>query len=226
MDDVGSAIWPLFELGVSTPRLRLRYVDDDLGERLAELAALGIHDPATMPFSEPWTDASPPELQRNTVRYYWRCRAETGCDAWAVNLAAFDHREQLVGACCLEAQNFRQSRTASTGSWIGRSFQRRGLGREMREAGLHLLFAGLGAERVVTQAWHDNVASLAVTRSLPYTLVGSGEELRRDRPDTLLTFSMARDQWQSFRRNDIKLVGTAATRQFLGLTPAGKGLGH
>jgi len=189
---VGSAIWPLFELGVSTPRLRLRYVDDDLGERLAELAALGIHDPANMPFSEPWTDASPPELQRNTVRYYWRCRAETGCDAWAVNLAAFDHREQLVGACCLEAQNFRQSRTASTGSWIGRSFQRRGLGREMREAGLHLLFAGFGA----------------------------------DRPDTLLTFSMARDQWQSFRRNDIELVGTAATRQFLGLTPAGKGLGH
>ena len=56
-----ATIWPLFDLGVTTPRLSLRYVTDDLGEELAELAAQGIHDPVTMPFSEPWTDVAPPE---------------------------------------------------------------------------------------------------------------------------------------------------------------------
>lgn len=79
---LSSAIWPLFDLGVSTPLLSLRYVTDELGQDLADLAALGIHDPATMPFGEPWTDAPPPELQRNTLRYYWRCKAETSSDAW------------------------------------------------------------------------------------------------------------------------------------------------
>jgi RimJ/RimL family protein N-acetyltransferase len=217
---MGSAIWPLFELGVSTPRLQLRYVTDDLGEKLAELAALGIHDPATMPFSEPWTDAQPPELQRNTLRFYWRCRAETASEAWTLNLAAFDDHEQIIGMCCLQSAQFAQSRMASTGSWIGRSYQRRGLGREMREAALHLLFAGLEAEQVVTRAWHDNVASLAVTRSLPYTLVGSGEELRRGHSDTMLTFVMTRDQWKTIRRNDIELIAVAAARDFLGLATA------
>ena len=92
----------------------------------------------------------------------------------------------------------------------------------MREAGLHLLFEGLGAEHVGTRAWHDNIASLAVTRSLPYTLVGSSEELRRDRPDTMQTFSMTRHQWQAIRRTDIELTGIEASSDFLGLaTTAG-----
>ncbi len=53
---MGGQIWPLFDLEVVTPRIVLRYVTDELGATLATLAAKGIHDPATMPFSEPWTD--------------------------------------------------------------------------------------------------------------------------------------------------------------------------
>lgn len=44
--------WPLFDLQVVTPQIVLRYVSDELGAALATLAAKGIHDPATMPFSE------------------------------------------------------------------------------------------------------------------------------------------------------------------------------
>lgn len=62
--------WPLFDLEVRTPRLTLRYVDDDLAEQLATLAAGGVHDPSFMPFSTPWTDAPPGELERNTVQYH------------------------------------------------------------------------------------------------------------------------------------------------------------
>jgi RimJ/RimL family protein N-acetyltransferase len=207
MVGMSTAIWPLFDLRVSTPRLVLRYVTDELGEQLAELAARGIHDPATMPFSEPWTDVEPPELQRNTLRYLWRCRAETTSQQWHLNLAAHDRDGQLIGLCSLDAEEFPTRRTATTGSWIGRQFQGQGLGREMRQAALHLLFVGLNGERATTRAWHDNTASLRVTQSLPYTEDGAVQEQRRDRPDTMLAFSMDRARWQTVRRNDIELIG-------------------
>lgn len=74
-------MWPLFDLQVVTPRLVLRYVSDELGAELATLAAKGIHDPATMPFTEPWTDVPSPDLERNSLQYYWRNRAETSVNA-------------------------------------------------------------------------------------------------------------------------------------------------
>ncbi len=77
----------------------------------------------------------------------------------------------------------------------------------MRHAALHLLFAGLQGERATTRAWHDNTASLRVTRSLPYTEDGAGQEQRRDRPDAMLTFSMDRRRWQTVSRKDIEVVG-------------------
>ncbi|MEH3131572.1 MAG: GNAT family protein [Mycolicibacterium neoaurum] len=212
-----SAIWPLFDLRVRTPRLTLAYVTDDLGFRLAELAARGIHDPSTMPFSEPWTDAPTNLLQRNAMQYYWRCRANICADNWDMVLAALDREHRLVGMCTLTATNFPTMRVAGTGSWLGLEFQGRGLGLEMRHAALHLLFAGLGGERATTRAWHDNLASLGVTRSLPYTYTGADLALRRDKPDTMLSFAMDRAQWTAQRRDDIELVGIPAVRAQLGL---------
>jgi RimJ/RimL family protein N-acetyltransferase len=217
MDCMTAAIWPLFDLSVSTPRLSLRYVTDELGGQLAELAAQGIHDPETMPFSEPWSDVAPPELQRNSLRYYWRCRAETTSELWHLNLAASDRDGQVLGVCALGAERFPTTRTATTGSWLGRRYQGRGFGKEMRQAALHLIFAGLSGERAATRVWHDNTASLRVTESLPYTDDGAVQEQRRDRPDTMRLFSMTRVQWQTVRRNDIKLNGIAPIREFLGL---------
>lgn len=43
------------------------------------------------------------------------------------------------------ATDFPTLRTAGTGSWLGRSYQGKGLGTEMRAAILHLLFSGLDA---------------------------------------------------------------------------------
>ncbi len=40
----------------------------------------------------------------------------------------------------------------TTGSWLGRAHQGRGLGKEMRQAALHIIFAGLGAQQAVTRA--------------------------------------------------------------------------
>jgi len=220
------AVWPLAGLAVVTPRLILRYITDDLGADRALLAARGIHDPATMPFSTPWTDVPSPELERNTMRFYWRNRVETTVDHWDLNLAAVlpgarDVSEEVtVGMCSIEADAFPARRSAETGSWLGREHQGQGIGREMREAALHLIFAGFDADQATTQAWHDNAASLGVTRSLPYTHTGTSRQPRRGRRDTLLAFVMTSDRWETVRRNDIQLHGIEAARAQLGTARA------
>jgi RimJ/RimL family protein N-acetyltransferase len=95
---------------------------------------------------------------------------------------------------------------------VGRGYQRRGIGREVRHAALHLIFAGFDADQATTRAWHDNTASLAVTSSLPYVRTGSSLQQRRERPDTMLEFTMGRAQWNTALRNDIDLIGIDAGR--------------
>jgi RimJ/RimL family protein N-acetyltransferase len=218
MDAMVTAIWPLFGLTVSTPRVTLRYVTDELAGQLADLAARGIHDPGTMPFSVPWTDVAPPELQRNTFRYFWRCRAETTSQRWNINLAVLTTSGTPVGVCTIDAENFPTSRAATTGSWIGREYQGCGLGKEMRHAALHLIFTGFGADTALTRAWHDNTASLRVTRSLPYLEQAPVQEQRRSRLDTMLTFAMSRERWETVERNDIAVDGVRGARELLGLS--------
>ena len=65
---MGNDHWPLFDLEVRTPRLTLRYLDDVLAEQLLAVAAAGVHDPATMPFTIPWTDVPSPQMEREAMR--------------------------------------------------------------------------------------------------------------------------------------------------------------
>jgi RimJ/RimL family protein N-acetyltransferase len=206
-----SALWPLADLEVLTPRLALRYLDDGLGEELAVLAAKGIHDPATMPFAEAWTDAPAADLEHNTLRYFWRNRAETSAEHWNLNFAA-QLGGTAIGMCSVEASGFTLRRAAETGSWLGRRYQGQGLGAEMRQAALHLIFAGFDADQATTSAWHDNHASLRVTRSLPYVQTGTHQQLRRGQPDTMVDFVMSRALWAQARRDDIQLTGIEAVR--------------
>jgi RimJ/RimL family protein N-acetyltransferase len=210
-----NAIWPLMDLEVVTPTLKLMYVTDDLGMQLALLAAAGVHDPATMPFATPWTDVPSPELERNTLRFYWRNRAETTIEHWDLNLACVVD-DIVVGMCSITADAFPQRRSVETGSWLGRRYQGQGLGKEMRQAALHLVFAGFEADQASTRAWHDNAASLAVTRSLPYVQTGTSTQQRRGHNDTMFEFTIRRAQWDTRSRNDIELCGFDAVRAQLG----------
>ena len=198
--------WPLFGLRVRTPLLELRCPDDELGCRLGELAARGVHDPATMPFAFPWTDAPVEEMPRNTLVHYWKMRADLSPASWHLSLAVLVDGEP-VGAGGLVAEHFAQRRTFETGSWLGRAHQGQGLGFEFRQACLHLGFAGLGAHIATTGAWHDNAASLAVTAKLPYEPNGEDVLLRREQPDRLLRFRMTRERWASVHRDDIAIEG-------------------
>lgn len=207
-------LWPLFGLEVSTPRLTLRYVTDELACALAELAADGVHHPAVMPFSTPWTDVAPPELQRNALRHFWENRSKVRPEHWSLNFAICDG-STVLGTCVIDAEDFPRTRSAETGSWVGLRYQGRGIGTETRRAALALIFDGLGARTATTAAWHDNHASLGVTRKLGYRLVGSDRQKRRDTFDTMRRYAITRDDWR--RPDDIRLSGIAPVREFLGL---------
>jgi RimJ/RimL family protein N-acetyltransferase len=213
---VEDPLWPLFGVEVRTPRLTLRYVDDKLAAALARLATAGVHDAATMPFSVPWTDQPSPQLERSAMQYHWRNRAELTPDRWRIPFAVIAAGE-LVGLTDLGATDFRALREFETGSWLGRAYQGRGIGKEMRLATLTFGFDGLGAELARTAAWHDNAASLGVTRALGYEADGTTRELRRGVPDLQLRFRMSRDRFDAIRRDDIELSGVARARDLLGL---------
>ncbi|HVV38515.1 MAG TPA: GNAT family protein [Acidimicrobiales bacterium] len=209
-----STYWPLFDLSIRTPRVELRYPDDDLVLRTVELAGKGIHDPATMPFGFPWTDAKSPEFERNSLKHWWRNRVEHTPDSWNLNFVVLVDGD-VVGSQGATASNFGKLRQAETGSWLGRDFQGQGIGKEMRAAILHFLFAGLDAARAISGAWHDNPSSLGVSRALGYTENGSEIRLRRDTPDRLVHLLLTREQWEPQRRSDIEIVGLDGCRDML-----------
>src|SRR4051812_23764556 len=187
--------WPLFDLQVRTPRLELRYPDDELAFGLIDVSLKGIHDPATMPFGFPWTDAKSPEFERNSCQHYWKNRAEHAPDAWRFTFGVIVDGEP-AGVQGVTAQKFAQLRQVETGSWLGREFQGQGIGKEMRAAVLHFLFAGLEAERAISGAWHDNKSSLGVSRALGYVENGETWAMRRDVPDRQIGLLLTRAQWE------------------------------
>lgn len=210
--------WPLFDIEVRTPTLTLTAVTDARAVELAELAARGVHDASFAPFLTPWTDLRPPELERGVLQFHWRSRAETSPTTWRVPFAVVVEGE-VVGSTDLAAENYPILRQFETGSWLGREFQGRGLGKELRLATLTFGFLGLDAHVATTGAWHDNGPSLGVTRSLGYESSGTRRAVRRAEPDTLLGFHMARDHFERhLRRDDIEIIGDGPARELLGIS--------
>lgn len=170
--------WPLRHLVLRTPRLELR-PDDDAGLlELVEVAYRGVHPPEQMPFLQPWTDANPADLGRNSVQYYWGQRAALRSDAWNVHFLT-RLNGQVIGTQGLAAKEFGITREVHTGSWLGQRYQGRGYGTEMRAAVLTFAFDHLGAEQARSEAFTDNPASAAVSRKLGYTPDGTNVAVRR-----------------------------------------------
>lgn len=196
--------WPFFSLRIRTPRLELRYPTDADLFALTALPSQGVHDPATMPFTEAWTRASSPELERNSLQFWWSRRASLQPDNWALPFAVFEDGEPL-GVQDVGAKQFAIARTVITGSWLVRHAQGRGIGKEMRAAVLHFAFAGLGAVEAYTSAFEDNPASLGVTRALGYRPNGSVVDAREGKAVRHLQFVLPRTDWEPRRRDDITI---------------------
>lgn len=199
---MGHPYWPLFDLRIRTPRLELRMVDDELAVQMAAVVGAGIHDPSTMPFSDPFTDQPSPQLERSSLQHWWRLKAEWKPEKWALSLAVI-HDGVPVGMQDVNAEQFGVVRTVETGSWLGRAHQGQGIGKEMRAAVLHLAFEGLGAVVAYSAAWEDNAASLRVSSALGYVENGDRISLRRDQPSRMIKLKLPRERWQ--RRDDITI---------------------
>jgi RimJ/RimL family protein N-acetyltransferase len=198
--------WPLFGLSIESSRLTLSYPTDDDLAALNNLAGQGIHDPAVMPFDIPWTD-EPSEIRpQHSLQFYWGTRANWKPTNWHITMMVKEG-DAVVGVQGMLAADFAVKRQVGTGSWVGQGYQGRGIGKEMRAAILHLAFAGLGAERAMSGAFEDNVASLAVSRALGYVENGDDIGAPRGTPMRQIRLLLTRQAWERNRRHDIQIRG-------------------
>jgi RimJ/RimL family protein N-acetyltransferase len=208
--------WPLFDLRVRTARLELRVsTDEDLFELTALAVARGIHPPELMPFTSPFTEKKSPELERHFLQRQWRSRAELGPDKWLLELAVRESGS-LVGVQAIGAKEFRVLRTVHTGSWLGKDFQRKGIGTEMRAAVLHLAFAGLGAEVATSAAFVDNPASGRISDRLGYVFDGFDRYAPRGVAVDARRYRLTREAWEASNRIPVELEGLDPCRVLLG----------
>lgn len=210
--------WPIFGLHLSTPRLELRAITDEDLPAFQAAGLSGIHEPGRSPFSHPWTDVPDAELPANMARHIWRVRAQTRPEDWTLPLGVW-HEGDLVGMQDLMARDFTDLRTVSTGSWLTRSAQGRGIGTQMRTAVLLYAFDHLGAEVAESEAVSWNLSSLGVSRALGYgdngvsrkMWAGISQEAQQVR---LTPELLQRPDWE------LKVIGHDAVASFLGLPEA------
>lgn len=175
--------WPQRALSLRTPRLELR-PDDDAGVlELVTLAHTGIHPAERMPFRFAWTDADPRYLGRGMLQHFWSSRAAVSPESWSLHLLVrVDGR--VAGVQSLTAERFGVLREVDTGSYLGRHYQGRGLGTEMRAAVLAFAFDVLGAATARSAFVGDDGASARISRRLGYRDDGTARIAPRGEPVT------------------------------------------
>jgi RimJ/RimL family protein N-acetyltransferase len=209
-------VWPLFGLVLRTPRLELRLPSLDQLAALGELAGRGVHDPALMPFTVPWTDLPPDERARSVLQWAWKQWGALTPQRWSLPLVVLAGGE-VVGTQEVSAVDFAVLREVETGSWLGRAHHGRGIGTEMRAAVLHLAFEGLGAVSARSAAAEDNPASRAVSRKLGYAADGIELVAVRDRCSTHVRLRIDRAAWAAHRTVPVEVEGLTPCLPLLGL---------
>ncbi|AJZ85572.1 MULTISPECIES: GNAT family N-acetyltransferase [Streptomyces] len=207
--------WPLYGLRLRTPRLELRLPDIPLLDELAAVAADGVHDPAEMPFSIPWTDAPPEERGRSSFQHLLGTIAEWRPEKWALSLAVL-YEGAAIGRQDLFATEFAVTREAETGSWLGATHQGKGLGTEMRAAVAHLAFEGLGALSLTSGAMVENGRSLGVSRRLGYRPDGLSMVAVRGEARTIQRLRLDRAAWEEHRTTPVEMAGLEPCRPLFG----------
>lgn len=208
--------YPLLNVVVSTPIVQLRGATDDLLDQLAPLVREGKTDADPPPYDDPTSlYEKDPELRvQKWLRGIWRGRGRVDADFWRLYFAVFlDGR--AVGMQDLVGDKFSTYGTVTTFSWLSSDVRRRGLGREMREAILHLAFEGLGTSEAISEAFMDNAGSNGVSRALGYEPNGTTWDTRRGEPERIRCWRLTRDTWESRRREDIEIDGVDACRAIL-----------
>jgi RimJ/RimL family protein N-acetyltransferase len=209
-------LWPLYDLRLRTGDLELRYPTEAELPAFVDVIESGIHPPEEMPFGIAWTDE--PTATRNLSSYQWwmGSRGRWSVDEWFLTMGVWE-RGRPIGFQDLRGHEFRIHRTVGTGSWLGQEFQRRGVGKLMRQAILALAFDHLGAEVAETEAFLDNPASNKVSLAVGYEPNGFGRLAPRGVARETQKFRLTRAGWQSRPRPAVTVEGLAACLGQFGL---------
>ena len=216
MPGVTHPLWPLFDLRLTTGDLELRIPREEELPAFAEIAERGIHPPDEMPFGIAWTAV--PSKQRNLDSFRWwtSAKATFAPEHWTLTFGVWE-RGVPLGFQDLRGDSFQATRTVSTGSWLGREFQGRGVGKMMRQAVLALAFDHLGAEVAETEAFIDNPASNKVSLAIGYQPNGFGRLSPQGTPRETQRFRMTLDDWRGRPRPEVLVEGLEACLELFGL---------
>jgi RimJ/RimL family protein N-acetyltransferase len=189
---MGHPYWPLFDLRLRVGELELRPMTE---ADLLPLAELLPGDVELDPDATRYPGLSE-AVNRRVIgfQHYWRSYGSWRPERWKLGFCVRVAGE-LVGVQELEAQDFAALRTVYSSSHLIGSARGRGIGRQMRRAVLALAFGPLVAEAAISWAWHDNHASLAVSRALGYRPNGESRHRRDSEVDTMLYRRLSRSDW-------------------------------
>ena len=215
-------LWPLYGLRLTTGELELRYPTEAELPAFSDIIERGIHPPGEMPFGIAWTDL--PAARRNVESYQWwmGSRGRWSADDWTLTFGVWE-AGRPVGFQDLRGHDFPRYRTVASGSWLGLEFQRRGIGKLMRQAVLALAFDHLGAQVAETEAFIDNPASNQVSLGVGYEPNGYGQLAPRGVPRPTQRFRLTLDGWRARTRPTVTVEGLDGCLDMFGLGPAPAG---
>jgi len=212
---VTNGYWPVFDLRITAPDLTLRPMREaDLGivsDLLPEDLEL---DPAATRYA-----LSDEHRSRGIITHqgYWRAYGTWRPSAWRLGFVVVSGG-QIVGFQELEGNDFVLLRTVDTSSFLIEAVRGRGFGKQMRRAVLALAFGPLGAAEAITSAWHDNHASLGVSRSLGYLPNGESRHARDGSSDVMVHLRLPRAVWLAADLgSDIQISGFEPCRFLFGV---------
>jgi RimJ/RimL family protein N-acetyltransferase len=197
---------PVYRIRLRTERLELRLPDFDDLVALADQAAAGIHDPSFMPFVQPWTEAEPLERGRAALMWQMKVIASSKPEDWGLPFVTV-HDGKVIGMQEVAAKQFRITREATTGSWLGLAHHGQGFGTEMRAAVLAFLFEGLGADYAISASFDGNEQSAGVSRKLGYRADGIDHMVLRDERRIDRRWRLTREDWEAHRKHEVAIEG-------------------
>ena len=182
---------------------------------LLAVAKAGIHSEGEMPFGVAWSAIPSPAFERGFLQHHWGTWASWAPENWQLNLVV-ELDGQPIGSQSIQAVGFAVFGTVHTGSWLGRAYQGRGLGTEMRAAVLGFAFDGLCAQVAESSAFVDNAASNRVSRKLGYEDNGRGRLAPEGVARETQLFRMTAEGWRSRPRPPVRIEGLEVCRDLFG----------